>query len=374
MVGTGGNSGGGGGRSPRLQVVDIDISMHAASPTAKRFKEVASLRGAYAEQIAAGCAAVDAALLLDDVHTLASLLPELERILTNISCRLPQRDPALRPQRDELAALCSRLRGILRARGVVRGRSPTKASAVAADCVLLNTFGPRHLCKHGCYLSAFEGSRNLAVRAFADFDGSTTVSGTKRRRQLVVCDDESWAQMVVTSRFFDESKSGALRCCRPGADVGGTSARPGPWRPPHSPFGLLEELFWDRPWALLLCCILLNQTTRAQVDPVLASLLCRFPDAAALATAGVAEVEEILRPLGLHRRRARTLIAFSIEFLKGAWRRPDELPGIGQYACDAHAIFCEGRWKRVEPMDHALRWYVRWMRTMEASSAGEVGG
>lgn len=35
-----------------------------------------------------------------------------------------------------------------------------------------------------------------------------------------------------------------------------------PWRPPRSPFGLLEELFWDRPWALLLSCILLNQTTR----------------------------------------------------------------------------------------------------------------
>jgi hypothetical protein len=43
-----------------------------------------------------------------------------------------------------------------------------------------------------------------------------------------------------------------------------------PWRPPHSPYGLLEELLWDRPWRLLLCCILLNQTSRAQVDPVLA--------------------------------------------------------------------------------------------------------
>ena len=144
-----------------------------------------------------------------------------------------------------------------------------------------------------------------------------------------------------------------------------SAAAAGPWRPPHSPFGLLEELMWDRPWALLVCCILLNQTTRAQVDPILARLLSSFPDAASLAAANVSAVEEILRPLGLHRRRARTLVTLSEEFLKGRWRQPEELPGIGKYASDAHELFCCGRWREVEPQDHALRWYVDWLRTLD---------
>ena len=156
------------------------------------------------------------------------------------------------------------------------------------------------------------------------------------------------------------------------AATGSESRRP--WRPPHSPFGLLEELFWDRPWALLVCCILLNQTSRVQVDSVLSRLLAAWPDAAALASADAESVESILRPLGLHRRRARTLIRFSSEFLKGAWRTPEELPGIGEYAADAHAIFCEGRWREREPRDHALRWYIDWIRTTEGAGEEVAGG
>ena len=100
------------------------------------------------------------------------------------------------------------------------------------------------------------------------------------------------------------------------------------------------------------------------MDPVLARLLDAFPDAAALAAANVELIEEILHPLGLHRRRARTLLVFSQAFLKGEWRRPDELPGIGRYGSDAHEIFCRGRWQDVDPQDHALRWYIDWVRTL----------
>ena len=158
----------------------------------------------------------------------------------------------------------------------------------------------------------------------------------------------------------------------PAAATGSGSQRP--WRPPHSPFGLLEEILWDRPWALLVCCILLNQTSRVQVDGVLTRLLAAWPDAAALASADAESVEAILRPLGLHRRRARTLIRFSSKFLEGAWRKPEELPGIGEYAADAHAIFCEGRWRDCEPRDHALRWYTDWIRTTEVAGEADMAG
>jgi len=133
------------------------------------------------------------------------------------------------------------------------------------------------------------------------------------------------------------------------------------WRPPRSPFGLLEELFWDRPWALLLCCILLNQTTRRQVDPVLANLFAAYPDALALAAAEPETLEPLLRPLGLHRQRSRSIVAFSRAFAAGGWVRPEELPGVGKYGGDAHAIFCLGRYRETEPKDHALNWYCAWL-------------
>ena len=48
--------------------------------------------------------------------------------------------------------------------------------------------------------------------------------------------------------------------------------------PRQSPYGLIEELFWDRPWRLLVCCLLLNQTTRKQLDLVLVRFFERFPE------------------------------------------------------------------------------------------------
>ena len=107
-------------------------------------------------------AALDAALASDQPVTyLQALQPELARILTNISCRLPQRDPALRPQRDALAALISRLKLILKAMG--GGDTAPRQRAVAGptndDCPLMGMHGPRHLCGNGCYLAAYAGAR-----------------------------------------------------------------------------------------------------------------------------------------------------------------------------------------------------------------------
>ena len=104
----------------------------------------------------------------------------------------------------------------------------------------------------------------------------------------------------------------------------------------------------------------------AQVDPVLCRLLRQMPDAAALASAEPAQLEALLRPLGLHRRRAQTLIDMSRAFLDGSWRRVEELPGVGRYAADAYAIFCLGRWREVAPNDHALNAYHEWLGSIAA--------
>ncbi|KAK3276751.1 hypothetical protein CYMTET_15201, partial [Cymbomonas tetramitiformis] len=133
------------------------------------------------------------------------------------------------------------------------------------------------------------------------------------------------------------------------------------WLPPKSPFGLLEEILWHDPWKLLLSCMMLNQTGRRQVDRVLWRLFHRFPSASCLAQAAASEVEELVMPLGLHRKRAQMLIKFSQQYLQGDWQEARELHGIGKYADDAYRIFCKGEWKDSQPDDHALNWYHQWL-------------
>ena len=97
----------------------------------------------------------------------------------------------------------------------------------------------------------------------------------------------------------------------------------------------------------------------------MARLLDAFPDAPSLAAAEPGAVEPILRPLGLHRQRSRSVVAFSAAFVAGGWARADALPGVGKYGRDAHAIFCEGRYRETQPEDFALRWYRSWLLALD---------
>ena len=48
--------------------------------------------------------------------------------------------------------------------------------------------------------------------------------------------------------------------------------------------------------------------------------------------------------------------------MRKEWSRPEELHWIGKYAADAYKIFIEGKWRDVQPNDHALNWWMEWMR------------
>lgn len=207
---------------------------------------------------------------------------------------------------------------------------------------------------------------NAGLRRSPYFAPSTSANATAGR--LGATEDGTTASSIgVTTALV--AKSWNTPVAPPAAVQAPAPSRP--WRPPHSPFGLLEELFWDRPWALLLCCILLNQTRRRQVDPILSSLLRRFPNPASLAAACPSNVEPLLRPLGLHRQRARAVVFFSAAYVAGGWGKVEELPGVGRYGADAHAIFCEGRYTQADPTDHALSWYRDWMVGLDAAGGGE---
>lgn len=118
---------------------------------------------------------------------------------------------------------------------------------------------------------------------------------------------------------------------------------------------------YQNPWKQAIVCILLNQTTGTQVRRVLPELFRAYPSPRKMEMAGP-ELEEILRPLGLWRRRGRALRMFSADYRSGT---PVQMCfGIGPYARDSHRIFALGDLS-VEPEDKELRRYVEHHRQKE---------
>ena len=70
-------------------------------------------------------------------------------------------------------------------------------------------------------------------------------------------------------------------------------------------------------------------------------------------------LEELLRPLGLQRRRVALLERLSRDYAAG--KPPQDCHGVGQYALDALAIFVDGR-TDVQPDDHFLKPYLTWKK------------
>jgi hypothetical protein len=174
-----------------------------------------------------------------------------------------------------------------------------------------------------------------------------------------------------------------------------------------SPLGLLEELFADNPWRLLLSAILLNRTRRIQVDSVMYTFLQQWPTPEATIEADVNEMSHRIAPLGIKYRRAKGIVQFSKDYLglvevhskqqqqqqqteassttattststttssdnkkkvTFQWTRSEilNLFHCGDYAADAYQIFIQRDWQTIQPRDHALLAYVEWKRSVEA--------
>ena len=68
-------------------------------------------------------------------------------------------------------------------------------------------------------------------------------------------------------------------------------------------------LDYDQAWKLLVSVRLAAQCTDARVNVVVEKLYEKYPDVNALADADVADIEEIVRPCGLGKSKARDISA-----------------------------------------------------------------
>lgn len=97
------------------------------------------------------------------------------------------------------------------------------------------------------------------------------------------------------------------------------------------------ELDFENPFELLVATVLSAQTTDLRVNQTTPALFARYPTPAALAAAEPAELEELIRPTGFFRSKAKSLMGLSArlrdDFGGEVPRRVEDLvklPGVGR--------------------------------------------
>ena len=164
-----------------------------------------------------------------------------------------------------------------------------------------------------------------------------------------------------------------------------------------SPFGLLEELFSDEPWRVLICTIFLNKTNRKQnVDGVIFRLLKRWPTAVSVVKDANDNEEAVrkyifslARPTGLGSIKAKAFVLLSRDYLSllatkmttgstiDSTRRKEiefnltrmevkQIFSCGDYAADAYQIFVRKDFESpILSSDCILVAYVEWKRSLQ---------
>ena len=106
-------------------------------------------------------------------------------------------------------------------------------------------------------------------------------------------------------------------------------------------------LHYDNRFQLLCAVMLSAQTTDISVNKVTPSLFQCYPDAASMAKADPAHLEEIIRSIGLYRNKSRNLIQMAAELdrkygglVPGSYEKLVALPGVGRKT--ANVVLAEG--------------------------------
>jgi endonuclease-3 len=110
------------------------------------------------------------------------------------------------------------------------------------------------------------------------------------------------------------------------------------------------HLVFRDAFQLLAATILAAQCTDQRVNQVTPALFARFPDAARLAQAGQAEVEELVRSTGFYRNKAKSLLGMARTLVERfAGKVPETIaelvtiPGVGRKTANVLLGACFGQ-------------------------------
>ena len=80
---------------------------------------------------------------------------------------------------------------------------------------------------------------------------------------------------------------------------------------------LIQEDYLDDPWKMMVCCILLNQTTNQQVRKVLLPLFEVIPNPELACSINPEIVQEIIRSTGFSRIKSERIQGLSRKWIQG---------------------------------------------------------
>lgn len=113
-------------------------------------------------------------------------------------------------------------------------------------------------------------------------------------------------------------------------------------------------------WRVVVACVCLNLCSARTARGVVMRILDRWPDPASLGGAG-RDLEALLKPLGMSNMRAERLRALSVAWGVKPWgvKPLTALPGVGPYALESLAVFCDGE-APAEIVDRKVATWVAW--------------
>lgn len=138
--------------------------------------------------------------------------------------------------------------------------------------------------------------------------------------------------------------------------------------PPRSPFGLIQEDLVPNEWLILASCILLNCTSRMQVDKIMSIFIKRYKTPQLLLQDDEDRIKQLIGHLGFKNRRTKSLKDLAGVLITTTWDDPRTLPGIGEYGARAWEIFYNNILGKFPPNDGALKTYWNWRKLHEKNN------
>lgn len=103
---------------------------------------------------------------------------------------------------------------------------------------------------------------------------------------------------------------------------------------------LIQNSYKGDPWKIMVCCILLNQTSNKQVRPLLDNFFRRFPSPGSVNVSYLGEISDMIKTTGFQNVKAKRIIDMSQKYIEG-FDKPEDLPGVGRYGVESWRIFVD---------------------------------
>ena len=119
---------------------------------------------------------------------------------------------------------------------------------------------------------------------------------------------------------------------------------------------IIQEDYKNDPWKVLVCCILLNQTSNKQVRPLIRDFFLKWPNSFSVTKENITNISEFIKTTGFQNVKSKRIKDFSNVWYSGE-RDPLKFPGIGRYGLEAWRIFVLGDTNFI-PVDKKLKIYL----------------